>query len=273
MISFSKMTYFVIGVGGALAAVFAVFSQVHATDPSTPSPAPPTAKNERQPHYESAYERRVFHSPHGDDFAYGWLPPLHPEPGRKYPLVICLHGSGGSVKASSVLAREKMRADYPTFVMVGEAEDPFDWAATGVFAEKKRPEKLPVLLETVHALLTTEAIDPARIYITGQSLGGIGSWGAIARDPALFAAAVPVCGAWSVDDASKMAAVPRLGLPRRRRPDRPRPLLPRPHRRHHQSRRRRQIHRVPRRRAQQLAPGLRRAGNVGLALRPAQNRA
>jgi predicted peptidase len=101
-----------------------------------------------------------------------------------------------------------MRADYPTFVMVGEAEAPFDWAATGVFAEKKRPEKLPVLLETVHALLSTEAIDPARIYITGQSLGGIGSWGAIARDPALFAAAVPVCGAWSVDDAPKMAAVP-----------------------------------------------------------------
>jgi predicted peptidase len=39
-------------------------------------------------------------------------------------------------------------------------------------------------------------------------VGGVGSWGAIARYPELFAAAAPVCGAWRVEDAAKMAAVP-----------------------------------------------------------------
>jgi predicted peptidase len=38
-------------------------------------------------------------------------------------------------------------------------------------------------------------------------MGGVGSWGAIAQHPELFAAAVPVCGAWSVEDAPKMKGV------------------------------------------------------------------
>jgi len=38
------------------------------------------------------------------------------------------------------------------------------------------------------------SIDEKRIYITGLSMGGYGTWDAIARYPGLFAAAVPVCG-------------------------------------------------------------------------------
>lgn len=197
----------------------AVFARAQAPPPPPPTPSqtPSTSPGtrQRQPHYESAYERRIFQSAEGageNQFAYGWLAPLHAGPGRKYPLVICLHGSGGSVKASAVLARPEMREKFPTFVMVGEAEEPYEWAENDPIehpgASRKTPEKLPILLESVRALVQTEAIDPARIYITGQSLGGIGTWGAIARDPALFAAAVPICGEWTVADAPKMAAVP-----------------------------------------------------------------
>jgi len=175
------------------------------------SPATPGLR-ERHPHYEAAYERRVFHGSGGNEFAYGWLAPVHAEPSKRYPLVICLHGSGGSVKASAVLARPEMREKFPAFVMIGEAEEPYEWAENDPIehpgASQKTPEKLPVLLEAVHALLQTEAIDRARIYITGQSLGGIGTWGAIVRAPELFAAAVPVCGEWNVADVPRMAAVP-----------------------------------------------------------------
>ena len=37
-------------------------------------------------------------------------------------------------------------------------------------------------------------IDPDRIYVTGLSMGGFGTWDLIARFPDRFAAAVPVCG-------------------------------------------------------------------------------
>lgn len=171
----------------------------------------PLQAQTRQPRSEAEYAPRVFKGANDSELKYGWLTPLKLLSGEKYPLVICLHGSGGSVRASAVLARTSMRDQFPAFVMVPEAPRPFRWAKTTALrrpGSESYPEKLPVLIETIHTLLKSEAIDPARVYITGQSLGGIGSWGAIAQHPALFAAAVPVCGAWQVEDVPKMIAVP-----------------------------------------------------------------
>ena len=165
----------------------------------------------RNPRYESEYEHHVFKGTGEGELKYGWLAPLKVKQGDKYPLVICLHGSGGSVKASAVLARLPMRGQHPAFIMVPEAERPFTWAKTEVIRRpgaEAMPEKLPVLIEAIRSLLKTEAIDPARIYITGQSMGGVGSWGAIAQHAEIFAAAVPVCGAWRTEDVPKMIGVP-----------------------------------------------------------------
>ena len=185
----------------AIAALSALANSIHAQ-----TPAPP-----RNPRCEPEYERREFKGAADAELKYGWLAPLHAKAGAQYPLVICLHGSGGSVKASAVLARQPMREQYPTFVMVPFADRPFTWAKTDVIRRpgaETMPEKLPVLIEAIRSLMKTEAIDPARIYITGQSMGGVGSWGAIAQHPELFAAAVPVCGAWPVEDVPKMISVP-----------------------------------------------------------------
>jgi len=177
---------------------------------ATPAPANPQRQT-RHPRFEPEYQRCTFKGTGDAELNYGWLAPLKARPGEKYPLVICLHGSGGSVKASAVLARQLMREQYPAFVMVPEADRPFTWAKTDAFSRgvmENFPEKLPVLIETIQSLLKTEAIDPMRVYITGQSMGGVGSWGAIAQHPELFAAAVPVCGAWNVNDVPKMKSVP-----------------------------------------------------------------
>jgi predicted peptidase len=180
------------------------------------APATPARKksrdDSRNPRYESVYQRRTFKGADDSELSYGWLAPLAAKPGEKYPLVVCLHGAGGNAKASTILARQGMREQYPALVMVPEADRPFTWAKTDLIKRGGKPmdspEKLPVLIEAIHSLVKSEAIDPARIYITGQSMGGVGTWGAIARYPELFAAAVPVCGAWRVEDAGKMASVP-----------------------------------------------------------------
>jgi predicted peptidase len=164
----------------------------------------------RVPRFEPEYSVRTFKGAGDAELIYGWLAPLQQKAGEKYPLVICLHGSGGNAHASSVLARQDMRGKYPTFVMVPKAGPSAVWAKTTVRrgrAPIDAPERLPVLIEALQSLLKSEAIDPARVYITGQSLGGIGSWAAIATHPELFAAAVPVCGAWDVADVPKMLPV------------------------------------------------------------------
>jgi predicted peptidase len=42
---------------------------------------------------------------------------------------------------------------------------------------------------------------PDRLYITGLSMEGFGTWDAIQRKPELFAAAVPICGGGDVSKA------------------------------------------------------------------------
>ena len=47
-------------------------------------------------------------------------------------------------------------------------------------------------------------IDSERVYETGQSMGGAGTFGAMFVRPNIFAAVIPVCGGWDPKDADKM---------------------------------------------------------------------
>jgi poly(3-hydroxybutyrate) depolymerase len=152
---------------------------------------------------------RTFKRADNAELTYSWLAPAELKAGEKYPLVLCLHGAGGGTTAAAVLAKDDMRKGYPCFILAPKAGENAGWASTPAFGRKQRArESLPLAVEAIRSLLKSEAIDPDRIYVTGQSMGGVGSWGAIARYPELFAAAAPVCGAWDVNDAAKMIAVP-----------------------------------------------------------------
>jgi dienelactone hydrolase len=50
------------------------------------------------------------------------------------------------------------------------------------------------LLDLLDTLTAEFSIDPDRIYITGLSMGGMGSWSLLERRPGYFAAAIPMCG-------------------------------------------------------------------------------
>lgn len=52
--------------------------------------------------------------------------------------------------------------------------------------------------------------DEKRLYISGISMGGYGTWDAISRYPELFAAAFPVCGGADTAQAPKLIALPIL---------------------------------------------------------------
>ena len=63
-------------------------------------------------------------------------------------------------------------------------------------------------LEVIDAVRHDFAIDDDRIYVTGQSMGGAGTWNMIASRAGFFAAAVPCCGATSKDDGTGSIATP-----------------------------------------------------------------
>lgn len=73
------------------------------------------------------------------------------------------------------------------------------------------PDPTPQLrhaLELLDTVIVQEKCDPKRVYVSGISMGGFGTWEALSRRPELFAAAIPVCGGGDVEQAPKLKDIP-----------------------------------------------------------------
>jgi predicted peptidase len=137
--------------------------------------------------------------------------------GEKLPLVLFLHGAGerGDDNAAQVkhgikqfLARE---AKYPCILVVPQCPKGVWWANRGgkAPADAKAPEPGALAIELVESLAKEHGADLKRLYITGLSMGGFGTWELIARHPERFAAAVPICGGGDVSRAAVIAKIPQ----------------------------------------------------------------
>ena len=77
--------------------------------------------------------------------------------------------------------------------------------------------QMALTLDLIDQLVKEAPIDAKRIYVSGMSMGGFGTWDAIQRRPNFFAAAVPVCGGGDTAEAAKIKDVPPtmyFGVPR-----------------------------------------------------------
>ena len=66
---------------------------------------------------------------------------------------------------------------------------------------------LSAVMELLEQFKKDHAIDETRIYVSGISMGGYGTWDLLARYPNTFAAAIPVCGGGDPTKAHLMTAV------------------------------------------------------------------
>lgn len=67
------------------------------------------------------------------------------------------------------------------------------------------PEVLSKMLTQIER---THRVDKDRIYLTGLSMGGFGTWNWAALEPNRFAAIAPICGGGNSEDAPKIAHLP-----------------------------------------------------------------
>lgn len=77
---------------------------------------------------------------------------------------------------------------------------------TGKLATLGGRERAVSLMALILKVAGEFNVDRRRIYITGQSMGGGGTWGMLAYYPKFFAAAAPVCGTGNVDSAKSIVA-------------------------------------------------------------------
>ena len=155
------------------------------------------------------YGKHTFKAKDGTAIDYWIMSPAKIEGGRQYPLVLALHGRGGSTVAATELGSSAIREQFPCFVMAPASTADGHWARPPGFGKNRRKNKntkamLPAALEAMDAFIENHPIDPDTVYVTGQSMGGAGTFGAMTLHPDVFAAAIPVAGGWDPKDAGKM---------------------------------------------------------------------
>jgi predicted peptidase len=129
-----------------------------------------------------------------------------------YPLVIWLHGGGsagddnlGQISLDNKLGthfwtRQENQEKHPAFVLVPQSLSAWDSNT-----ENALSAELKLVLEILDVVRKEYSIDASRIYVAGQSNGGIGAWGLVTKKPGMFAAAIPLCGAGNTKLASRAA--------------------------------------------------------------------
>ncbi|MCB1563752.1 MAG: prolyl oligopeptidase family serine peptidase [Alphaproteobacteria bacterium] len=139
-------------------------------------------------------------------FDYYLLKPQNYDPSKTYPLVLTLHGASGHSYGADVLAGSLMRQAYPAFVLVPSIKLN-SWTLPH-FTGDLRQEPSAHVIALIKQLEKHYAIDKNRIYVTGYSVGGAGTFGIVAQHPDFFAAAAPLCGKGMPRDAKAMAKTP-----------------------------------------------------------------
>ena len=117
-----------------------------------------------------------------------WLPADYKKDKSKtFPVMIFLHGSGERgenldlVKKNGPPSFVENRPDFPFILVSPQCPEGTWWEI----------EDLQAMLEKI---LDKYRIDRSRIYLTGLSMGGFGTWSWACKYPDQFAAIAPVCG-------------------------------------------------------------------------------
>ena len=162
-----------------------------------------------------------------DSLPYRLYVPESYSPDRSYYLLLHLHGAGerGDDNLKQIADGDQTRLIYrilndeslrEQFIIVAP-QCPLDqkWVSErwddGTYSLNNTPQSIPS--QQVMSLLQKEitmkySVDSDRIYVTGLSMGGFGTWDLICRYPDYFTAAIPVCGGADASYADKIKHIP-----------------------------------------------------------------
>ena len=113
---------------------------------------------------------------------------------QRWPLMLFLHGAG-----ESGTNLDKLKILGPPKIVETKHDFPFVLVSPQTTREGWNPDTLNALLDEV---LHKYRVDKDRVYLTGASMGGSGTWRLAAAHPERFAAIVPVCGRGDPADAA-----------------------------------------------------------------------
>ncbi|MDB5106752.1 MAG: esterase [Fibrobacteres bacterium] len=159
----------------------------------------------------------------GKTIVYRLFVPKNYQAGRKYPLMLTLHGAGERGSDDSLQlyhdfnrmwASDSIQNAHPCFVVAPQCPKDSQWVNTPWAKGSYELDKITIsepMKSVVGILDSLEKefnIDRDRVYLSGISMGGYGTWFLAMKYPTRFAAAVPVCGGADPRKAPDIAKLP-----------------------------------------------------------------
>jgi predicted peptidase len=131
-----------------------------------------------------------------------YLPKDYEKTPQKWPLMIFLHGAGErgndlrkvEVHGPPKIVKDK---DLPFIILSPQCPQDSWW-----------PKMNEVLIALLDYIVDKYHVDTTRIYLTGLSMGGFGTWSLASDYPDRFAAIVPICGGGEPFFAYKLKNTP-----------------------------------------------------------------
>ena len=183
------------------------------------------SQEKKLPHFQKVIDNTtacVYTNHNGNILRYRYGEPKQIEKNKKYPLVVLLHGAGerGTNNISQLVHGALRLFEYCEknkigfYFIAGQVAPNEMWVnSPWNLMSHRMPQKPSNHTEMLFNLLDEIAaknvnVDTSRIYVTGISMGGYGTWDVVQRRPDFWAAAIPVCGGGDSYLAYKIREVP-----------------------------------------------------------------
>jgi predicted peptidase len=152
------------------------------------------------------FSDRVFKDKDGNEAKWVLFVPHGYQGDKAYPLILFLHGAGetgtdGVKQAKVGLGPAILKAEksFPFFAVFPQSQKR-TWKADSDDAARA--------LAILDQVQKDYKIDGKRIYLTGLSMGGYGTWSLAAAHPNRWAAIAPICGGGDPTQADKIKHIP-----------------------------------------------------------------
>lgn len=156
-----------------------------------------------------------------DTIAYRLVYPARQEPGKKYPLLVLLHGMGTRgndnkqpfEKFAAFFSDSATANKFPCYILIPQCPKNDVWVSFPGFPGSLVASTAPThaaqsVLQLIHRLLATKNMDSGRVYLSGYSMGGEGTFDLLTREPSLFACAVPLAAVADTAKAGLISHIP-----------------------------------------------------------------
>jgi predicted peptidase len=164
------------------------------------------------------FRKLTYADKQGNKMPYRLFVPVNYNASEKYPLIFWLHGangrgsdnfkqiSGGNANGTHVWTTPANQAQLPAFVLAPQCQEDRFWSEPET---NELSPQLQMAMEILSAVQKEFSIDPDRIYLAGQSMGGLGALALVQAQPDRWAAALVLC---AYDNFTNPRALTRVPL-------------------------------------------------------------